>query len=104
MINGNMNCKLRRCLELFSVPDLISDNFIVAFMKGKDTTKHLDFRDPWNLIVLVKGVMRKIVGSDWRFNILSASHLQGKIHANVVMLRGPFLESPENFSGPKSHS
>ena len=78
MINGDLNCKLRRCLELFSVPDLISDNFIVAFMKGKDTKKHLDFRDSWNLIVLVKGVMRKIVGSDWRFNILSASHLQGQ--------------------------
>ena len=88
MINRNMNCKLRRCLELFSVPDIISHNFIVAFMKGKDTTKDLDFRDPWNLIVLVKGVMRKIVGSDWRFNSLSTSHLQGrlKIQANVVML------------------
>ena len=78
MINRNINCKLRCCLELFGVPDLISDNFIVAFMKGKDTTKHLDFRDPWNLIVLVKGVMRKIVGSDLRFNILSANHLQGQ--------------------------
>ena len=33
----------------------------------------------WNLIVRVKGDLRKSVGSDWRFNNLSGSHLQSQV-------------------------
>ena len=33
----------------------------------------------WNLIVRVKGSLRRTVGSDWRFNIVSGSHLESQV-------------------------
>ena len=35
----------------------------------------------WNLIVQVKGVLRRTVSSDWLLNILSRSHPQGQVTA-----------------------
>lgn len=53
------------------------------FMKGLPTNTSMKF----NLIVQVKRVLRKTVGGEWRFKILSESHLQNQVMVTWLPLR-----------------
>ena len=54
-------------------------------LKSNVTEEILATKLPWwNLVLHVKGVLRRIVGSDWRFSILSRSHLQSQLTLKSV--------------------